>query len=103
MAVQSYLSIYRGIELSQVNKRNNLNYYDYREGVAFDGLMDKIASIVGTIGASKVNVHMHGADANGMDSLEVLDISKASETNIPEPGPDGDFLAADFNNDFYID
>lgn len=64
--------------------------------------MDKIANIVGSIGASKVNVPMHGADANGMDSLEVLDLSKAFEGNVPEPSTNGDFLAADFNNDFYI-
>ena len=86
-----------------MDKRNNLNCYDYRESTGFDGLMDKIANIVGVIGSSKVNVLMHGADGNGMDSLEVMDLSRAFGERGPEPGSDGDFLAADFNNDFFID
>ena len=53
--------------------------YDFKEGTAFDGLMPKAAEIIGTIGASDTSVHMHGMDANGVDSLEVMDNSKAFE------------------------
>lgn len=82
--------------------RKNLNFYGYRRKISFNGLMDKIANIIGTVGASGVNVQMHGADGNGEDALEVMDISKAFSEKGPEPTENGDFLATDFNNDFYL-
>ena len=51
--------------------------YDFKEGVAFDGLMPKAAEKIGVIGSSEVSVHLHGKDAKGTDSLEVMDIEKA--------------------------
>lgn len=86
-----------------MDSKINLNQYGYNEGIAFTGLMDKIAEKVGSIGSSNVNVPMHGIDANGSDSLEVMDLQAAFEENIPpEPSNPGDFLEADFNNDFLI-
>lgn len=61
-----------------MNNHEMMNY-DFKEGTAFDGLMPKAAEIIGTIGASDTSVHMHGMDANGVDSLEVMDNSKAFE------------------------
>ena len=84
-----------------MKKRTDLNHYGYNEGTSFDGLMDNIAKIIGSIGRSDIVVPMHGMDANGMDPLEVVDLSEAFASSIL-PGTDGDFFETDFNNDFYI-
>lgn len=54
---------------------NELLKYDHREGVDFKGVMPNVIDILGGIGASKVNVEMHGFRARGMDALEVIDNS----------------------------
>lgn len=60
-------------------KNHEMMNYDFREGVAFDGLMPKAAEMIGTIGDSDVSVHVHGKDAKGVDSLEIMDVEKAFE------------------------
>ena len=64
---------------------NELLKYGYREGVAFKGLMPNAIDILGGIGASSVNVEMHGVKAKGMDALEVIDNSAIwGENNVPD-------------------
>lgn len=50
--------------------------YGFVESVDFEGLMPVAAEKIGVIGASDVNVKMHGVDAKGSDALEVVDIEK---------------------------
>ena len=63
--------------------------YDYIEGVAFEGVMPKVAEKVGSVGASDVVVPMHGIEAKGMDALEVVDLQAAFETASGSTGDEG--------------
>jgi hypothetical protein len=51
--------------------------YDFVESVEFEPLMPAAAEKIGVIGSSDVIVEAHGHHANGMDSLEIIDIEKA--------------------------
>ena len=54
---------------------NEMNQYNYSEGIEFIGLMPKAMETIGlTTGSSEKSVEFFGANANGSDSLEVIDI-----------------------------
>lgn len=63
--------------------------YGYKEGMAFEGVMPKVAEKVGTVGASDVVVGMHGMDAKGMDALEVMDLQAAFTVSSGSTGEEG--------------
>lgn len=60
--------------------------YGFVEATAFEGVMPEIAEKIGTVGASDVVVKMHGMEAKGSDSLEVMDIQAVfnSESEVSE-------------------
>ena len=53
--------------------------YGYGSVDPFDGVMPKVADIVGTTGDSDVVVKLFDDNYNGADSLKVLDTEKAME------------------------
>lgn len=50
--------------------------YNFKESSSFEGLIPSIMDEIGGIGHSDVVVKMHGCDANGADSLEVINVEK---------------------------
>ena len=58
-------------------KNHEMMDYGFKEATAFEGVMPKVAEKVGAVGASNVNVKMHGMEAKGMDALEVVDVQAA--------------------------
>lgn len=58
-------------------RNHEMMNYGFKEATAFEGVMPKTAEKIGTVGASTVNVKMHGAEAKGMDALEVVDVQAA--------------------------
>ena len=60
--------------------------YGFVEATDFEGVMPEIAEKIGTVGASDVIVKMHGMEAKGSDSLEVMDIQAFfnSESEVSE-------------------
>jgi len=62
-----------------MEKVHELMDYGFIEGVEFEPLMPAAAEKIGVIGGSDVVVEAHGHLANGMDSLEVVDVEKAFE------------------------
>ena len=69
---------------------HELNQYDYAEGIEFKGLMPEVMNAEGvkTIGASEKSVKEFGFDANGNDSLEVIDIEDFfKDEHEPQPEP----------------
>ena len=60
--------------------------YGFVEATDFEGVMPEIAEKIGTVGASDVVVKMHGMEAKGSDSLEVMDIQAFfnSESEVSE-------------------
>ena len=79
-------------------RNHEMMNYGFVEATAFEGVMPKTAEKIGTVGASTVNVKMHGAEAKGMDALEVVDVQAAfgeeetpAEDEEGEVGSDPDF------------
>jgi hypothetical protein len=58
-------------------RNHKMMNYGFVEATAFEGVMPKVAEKVGSVGASKVVVPMHGMEVNGMDALEVIDVQAA--------------------------
>lgn len=60
-------------------KNHNMMEYGFNETTSFESFKTKIAKKVGSVGASKMVVKMHGEDALGSDSLEVIDVTAVYE------------------------
>ena len=65
-------------------KNHEMMNYGFKEATAFEGVMPKVAEKVGAVGASDVNVKMHGMEAKGMDALEVVDAQAAFGAEVEE-------------------
>ena len=63
-------------------KNHEMMNYGFKEATAFEGVMPKVAEKVGAVGASDVNVKMHGMEVRGMDALEVVDVQAAFEAEV---------------------
>lgn len=63
-------------------KNHEMMNYGFKEATAFEGVMPKVAEKVGAVGASDVNVKMHGMEVKGMDALEVVDVQAAFEAEV---------------------
>jgi hypothetical protein len=63
-------------------RNHEMMNYGFKEATAFEGVMPKVAEKVGAVGASDVNVKMHGMEVKGMDALEVVDVQAAFETEV---------------------
>jgi hypothetical protein len=57
-------------------KNHSLLDYGFVEATEFEGIMPAAAEKLGTIGASDVVVKEGGLDGNGIDALEVVDVTK---------------------------
>lgn len=69
-------------------KNHEMMDYGFKEATAFEGVMPKVAEKVGAIGASDVNVKMHGMEVKGMDALEVVDVQAAFSAEVEETKED---------------
>lgn len=69
-------------------KNHNMMVHGQIEATAFEGVMPKMAEKIGTVGASNVVVKEFGADAKGMDALEVVDVAAAFEESSDEESSD---------------
>lgn len=58
-------------------RNHEMMNYGFKEATAFEGVMPKVAEKVGAVGASDINVKMHGMEVKGMDALEVVDAQAA--------------------------
>ena len=63
-------------------KNHEMMNYGFKEATAFEGVMPKVAEKVGAVGASDVNVKMHGMEVKGMDALEVVDVQAVFEAEV---------------------
>lgn len=82
-------------------KNHEMMNYGFKEATAFEGVMPKVAEKVGAVGASDVNVKMHGMEVKGMDALEVVDVQAAfSEEETPAEDEEGEASSEpDFTKD----
>ena len=71
-------------------RNHEMMNYGFQEATAFEGVMPKVAEKIGTVGASDVNVKMHGAEAKGMDALEVVDVQAAFNEEASEDDEEGE-------------
>ncbi len=69
-------------------KNHEMMNYGFKEATAFEGVMPKVAEKVGAIGASDVNVKMHGMEVKGVDALEVVDAHAAFSAEVEETKED---------------
>lgn len=69
-------------------KNHEMLNYGFKEATAFEGVMPKVAEKVGAVGASDVNVKMHGMEVKGMDALEVVDVQAAFGAEVEETKED---------------
>ena len=82
-------------------RNHEMMNYGFKEATAFEGVMPKVAEKVGAVGASDVNVKMHGAEVKGMDALEVVDVQAAfGEEETPAEDENGESSSEpDFSKD----
>lgn len=82
-------------------KNHEMMNYGFKEATAFEGVMPKVAEKVGAVGASDVNVKMHGAEVKGMDALEVVDVQAAfGDEETPAEDEEGEVSSEpDFSKD----
>lgn len=85
-------------------RNHEMMNYGFKEATAFEGVMPKVAEKVGAVGASDVNVKMHGMEVKGMDALEVVDVQAAfGEEETPAEDEEGEVSSEpDFSKDEII-
>lgn len=85
-------------------RNHEMMNYGFKEATAFEGVMPKVAEKVGAVGASDVNVKMHGMEVKGMDALEVVDVQAAfGDEETPAEDEDGEASSEpDFSKDEVI-
>lgn len=76
--------------------------YDFKEGSSFEGLIPSIMDEIGSVGHSDVVVKMHGCDANGADSLEVIDVEKYLDSEIDNDSEDSAVSEPDFSQPIVV-